>query len=100
MGLQKPIATATAIVTPIPIPMIATQREHDLHPAPHFYINCPAVCELISNLVIAPAACNVRRHDAAFPDIVGIQILSLVISMHASFCFPMEIEWQRDHKQH
>ena len=40
----QPIATAP----PIPIPMIATQSEHDLHPDPHFLIKCPPVCELIS----------------------------------------------------
>ena len=47
MGLQKPIATA--IATPIPIPMIATQSEHDLRPDPHFLIKCPPIYELFSN---------------------------------------------------
>ena len=42
MGLQKPIATAT------PIPMIATQSEHDLSPDPHLLIKCPPIYELIS----------------------------------------------------
>jgi len=48
VGLQKPIATAIATATPIPIPMIATQCEHDLRPAPHVWIKCPPIYELIS----------------------------------------------------
>jgi hypothetical protein len=39
VGLQKPIATA--IATPIPTPMIATQSEHDLRSYPDFWIRRP-----------------------------------------------------------
>jgi hypothetical protein len=46
MGLQKPIAKA--IATPIPIPMIDIQSEHDLCLAPHIWIRFPLICELIS----------------------------------------------------
>ena len=46
MGLQKPIAIA--IATPIPIPMIAARSGHDPRPAPHFWIKCPPIHELIS----------------------------------------------------
>jgi len=48
MALQKPIATA--IATPIPIPMIATQCDHDLRLDPHFLIKRPPIYELISKL--------------------------------------------------
>ena len=46
IDLQRPIAIA--IATPIPIPMIATWSGHDRRPAPHFWIKCPPIYELIS----------------------------------------------------
>ena len=62
MGLQKPIATAIATATPIPIPMIATQSEHDLRPDPHFcLIKCPPVYELISNTIVNDHG-QIHRH--------------------------------------
>ena len=45
MDLQKPITTAT----PIPIPMIATQSEHDIRPDPHLLLKRPPIYGLISN---------------------------------------------------
>jgi hypothetical protein len=47
LGLQKPIATA--IATPIPIPMIAPRANMASLPALHFWIKCPPISELIGN---------------------------------------------------
>jgi len=65
MGLQKPIATAIATATPIPIPMIATQSEHDLRPDPHFLIKCPPIYELISKWRILARAPGGQMQGAA-----------------------------------
>ena len=63
MDLQKPIATA--ITTATPIPMIATQSEHDLRPDPHFLLKRPPNYGLTSNAIPPGSAGGLNEFDSS-----------------------------------